>query len=233
MNASQVAPGCNGGDPWMVYKLMLDTPIPDESCQPYHAANEECVPANICRNCDSNDSIGCFELPQDGYVGYQITDYGQVKGEHNIMKEIYKRGPVTCSYVANEKFVYNYSQVSNANDGIYVDETQYAADEVDHDVEVVGWGETSKGVKYWIARNSWGTYWGEAGWFKVMRGTLHMEDDCWWATPEATSLEKYLDGHYIGSYNYGLLKQDNSVRRSYRPERSHRIRPSVTEYEVA
>lgn len=35
--------------------------------------------------------------------------------------------------------------------------------EIDHEVEIVGWGETEEKEKYWIARNSYGTYWGENG----------------------------------------------------------------------
>lgn len=32
--------------------------------------------------------------------------------------------------------------------------------EIDHDVEVVGWGvDKESGLKYWLVRNSWGTYW--------------------------------------------------------------------------
>jgi hypothetical protein len=27
------------------------------------------------------------------------------------------------------------------------------------DVEIVGWGETDTGEKWWKIRNSWGTYW--------------------------------------------------------------------------
>jgi Papain family cysteine protease len=33
--------------------------------------------------------------------------------------------------------------------------------DINHDVEVTGWGVTDDGVKFWQARNSWGTYWGE------------------------------------------------------------------------
>ena len=41
--------------------------------------------------------------------------------------------------------------------GVYNDTSGFM--EVDHIIEVAGWGETAEGVKYWICRNSWGTYW--------------------------------------------------------------------------
>ena len=47
--------------------------------------------------------------------------------------------------------------------------------QVDHDIEVVGWGDI---------RNSWGTYWGELGFFRLERGknALQIEaGDCWCA----------------------------------------------------
>lgn len=39
---------------------------------------------------------------------------------------------------------------------------------VDHAVVVVGYGSES-GLDYWLVRNSWGTNWGEDGYFKMER----------------------------------------------------------------
>merc|ERR1712060_807279 len=38
-----------------------------------------------------------------------------------------------------------------------------------HAVRIVGWGEES-GVKYWKVANSWNPYWGEKGYFRIVRG---------------------------------------------------------------
>jgi len=65
--------------------------------------------------------------------------------------------------------------------GIWKDDSNSTIEDIDHDVEVVGWGEED-GVKFWRVRNSWGTFWGEMGFFRVERGkdALFMENgDCW------------------------------------------------------
>jgi len=36
-------------------------------------------------------------------------------------------------------------------------------------VKVIGWG-VNGGVQYWLAANSWGTSWGDKGFFKIRRG---------------------------------------------------------------
>lgn len=64
-----------------------------------------------------------------------------------MMSEIIQRGPITCSIACPNDFVFNY------HGGVFVDKTNNT--DVDHDIEVVGWGHED-GWDYWHIRNSWG-----------------------------------------------------------------------------
>jgi hypothetical protein len=88
-------------------------------------------------------------------VGFRVSAYGSLSGEGAMMAEILARGPIVCSIAADEKFVFEYSTVAAANEGVYVDHSPKSVDEVDHDVEIAGWGVTEGGLKYWVIRNSW------------------------------------------------------------------------------
>merc|ERR1712214_140807 len=50
---------------------------------------------------------------------------------------------------------------------------------------IVGWGAEEDGSQHWIARNSWGEYWGEMGFFRIEMGVnaLGIESEISWATP--------------------------------------------------
>jgi cathepsin X len=103
-----------------------------------------------------------------------------ISGEAAMINEIYQRGPITCVIAVTDLLINNYTG------GIFEDRTG-RLDE-DHDISVTGWGEEKNGVKYWIIRNSWGTYWGEGGNFRLIRGknNLNIEKTCTWATPRDT-----------------------------------------------
>jgi cathepsin X len=60
-------------------------------------------------------------------------------------------------------------------------------------VTISGWG-VDDGVPYWVGRNSFGTHWGEKGWFKLVRGknALNLENHpCVWAEPDPESVKAY------------------------------------------
>lgn len=49
---------------------------------------------------------------------------------------------------------------------------------------MVGWGEDD-GTPFWTIRNSWGSFWGELGFFRVERGVNAFwveNQDCWCVT---------------------------------------------------
>lgn len=92
--------------------------------------------------------------------------------------EIMKRGPIACGVAVTDSFMKDYKG------GVFEDMTNER--KIRHVVSVLGWGEALDGTKYWIGRNSWGTYWGENGFFKIVRGknNLMIESECAWAVPE-------------------------------------------------
>ena len=55
-------------------------------------------------------------------------------------------------------------------------------------MSLVGWGrDDATGKRFWVGRNSWGTYWGEMGFFKIEMGDGNnngIENACVWAVPK-------------------------------------------------
>ena len=174
--------GCHGGEAYNAFEWMSKNEVTDETCSIYRARGldngQVCSPMNVCRNCNPGEA--CF-VP-DKYLVYGVDEFGHVSGEQNMMQEIYQRGPIACG-VAVPQTLEDYTG------GIYCDES--GDKNIVHDISVVGYGEED-GKPYWLVRNSWGTHWGEEGFFRVCRGSnnIAIETDCAWATPEDTWTEK-------------------------------------------
>ena len=152
--------------------------ITDRTCSIYmargHDNGQECSPMVDCRN----TTPGSAPFIPDKYQVYGVKEFGKVKGEVNMIQEIYQRGPIACEIAVPES-------LEEYTGGIYCDDT--GTMDVVHDISVVGYG-VENGNKYWLVRNSWGTHWGEQGFFRICRGTnnINIESDCAWATPEDT-----------------------------------------------
>jgi len=170
--------GCRGGDPTAAYSYIAANGIVDETCQNYQAKDlpGKCNAIDQCINCSPQK--GCF--PMTNYTKYEVTEHGQVKGEANMMAEISTRGPIACTICVTPA-------LENYTSGVFEDKT--GCTDLDHEISVAGYGEEN-GVKYWAIRNSWGTYWGEGGWMKLVRGTnnLGIEANCDWAVPKTVTI---------------------------------------------
>lgn len=173
---------CNGGNPAGVYRYIHRNGIPDETCQQYQAKNNphgRGSDLNICENCVSGNTSSTFTpgtcFPQKSYALYWVTEYGSVKGADAMKKEIYARGPISCGVDATKQLeAYTGGVFSESGFGL-----------INHEISVVGWEVTEQEEEYWVVRNSWGTYWGEEGFFRIKMHSdnLGIERDCSWGVP--------------------------------------------------
>ena len=195
---------CNGGDHLATYKAIHDYgSIPFEDCMVYQACSSdskeeacrnreefECVAKNICRTCDTFSSHGGTCNPIMSYPNATIESYGSIKGSDNMMREIYKNGPIACGINAEEILDYT---------GGVVDLPKKMK-MINHIISIVGWGyDKNIDKQYWIIRNSWGSYWGEMGFLRLVLGEnqLGIEKTCAFAIPGNWTLQNvpcYEDG---------------------------------------
>jgi len=160
------AGSCNGGDSGEANAWVQKNTIPDVTCQQYQAKNGECTAVTTCETCGHS---GCSAITD--YPKITVTEHGSVRGDEKMQAEIMERGPVSCYIDAGplEKYTGGVCKYAGAGG-------------TNHAIQINGWG-VDNGVKYWIGRNSWGTYWGEAGWFRIVRGGAYNPGSCFWAVP--------------------------------------------------
>ena len=116
--------------------------------------------------------------------------------------ELALHGPISCGVQANAAL--EAYKPEDYPSGIF--SYHYDKLELNHAISVVGYGvDHATGTPYWIVRNSWGTYWGDYGFYKTQMYTdnLGIETQCIAGIP---TLDKPKD-----SYDYlGVVRQEKA-----------------------
>lgn len=165
VECSEYAQGCDGGFPYLIGgKYAEDFGLVEESCNPYRGADGKCRTDKKCKRTYST---------KYHYVG---GFYGSCS-EALMRIELFKNGPLVVAFEVYDDF-FNYAG------GIYhhtferdhLNFGKFSPFELtNHAVLLVGYGtDNSTGQDFWIVKNSWGTSWGENGYFRIRRGN----DEC-------------------------------------------------------
>ncbi len=142
---------CSGGYPDQVLVYLRDVGAPRERCYLSRGQDEPC-PAD----CPDSDNVLQLFTPVASMSNYAYP------GDTVLKQQVYDNGPVTVAMDMYSDF-YTYDA------GIYRHTTGGVPDGSTM-VTVVGWG-LDAGTEYWIAKNSWGTWWGEDGYIRIDRAS--------------------------------------------------------------
>ena len=130
---------------------------------PYPAEGEPGCPSQRSprgpRKCDETAAP-----EHSDFKGDKITYVGSTqsaRGEERIQQMIMEGGPVETAFTV-------FTDFEDYAGGIYHHVTGSMAG--GHAVQFMGWG-VEDGTKYWKVKNSWNPYWGEKGYFRIVRGT--------------------------------------------------------------
>jgi cathepsin C len=154
---SEYNQGCDGGYGFLMSKWNEDVGLVPGHCAPFSQGGGSC---KIAPGCDLGNKR--YRAHNHHYVGGY---YGASDAEA-IRKELVERGPLVLSFEPQEDFMYYKNGVYRSGPNKIHQEWE----QVDHAVLLNGYGAEGQQA-YWTLQNSWGQDWGEAGYFRMARGS--------------------------------------------------------------
>jgi len=141
--------GCDGGWPWSAYTDIISWKgLNTEKEYPYKATTDSCKK----KAADAVDPI----------VNYTCISGPKYANETEMAAFLVANGPLSIAMDAGILQTYTSGIIKPAAGDC-------STTSLDHAINIVGYG-TDAGTDYWIIRNSWGTTWGEKGYFRIIRG---------------------------------------------------------------
>lgn len=177
IRSAVTAVGCSGETLLGAWQYLYRYGVPTEQCVPYRSHKFDLAQfqaGQVLPDCDTltgADYNHCLDgtPARDYHAGgmYLVKRADNAATVAAIQREIYKYGPVTTGmrvyadlFDWDGRGVYRWDGTAELTGG--------------HAVVITGWG-TLGGVPYWQVMNSWGTEWGDRGFFRILRGGNHCE----------------------------------------------------------
>jgi putative hemolysin len=174
---------CCGGSKSMALQFIRDSGVPDEGCMPYVDDDGCSCGDGSCANCTYNTGYECSDTTCSDRCGdwsgrlEYIYSTGYVSSDPQTIKQaLVDRGPLAVSMGIGSPY------------GGYWDGDIYRCTDdgsTNHAVILVGYSDAGG---YWWVRNSWGTGWGDGGYFKLGYGECHIEQYVYYADARPPSV---------------------------------------------
>lgn len=144
--------GCSGGYISDAFVYMVSNAVVNETAYRYAPHQDEC---EVDHYSTEFSPRGCFYIPPG-------------LARKHLERFLVEKGPLVIGIAAGSSVFQMYTGgIIRAWD---------CGNDVNHAVQLVGFGQDESGSRFWVVRNSWGKKWGENGYFRLERtdGTTNL-----------------------------------------------------------